>query len=249
MKFSKKAEEFSLKYKNQKKRVSNLEKYKDDIFYLRLEKIPILKILEFLKEEYQYETSYSNLYNWIQRNEKRLNQVESDYVLAKKNYSDKNIEMPNEISSNEVVVRKEKIDVKKDNKKEEPITIELIDGTIERYKPKYLKCAYIKDRGIGDSQKILEKNIYSFDNNYKDIEMNIEKLSLLVKEKAFIKNYSLIIHNNSDIDNKAHIYRLIDGELFKICEKSASYLIISLKDLRLRSRERFYNKYNEMGYN
>ena len=69
MNISKNAQDFVKSKENQKvKRISVLEQYKDDIFYLKDNNIPITKIVEFLKDEHNVKTSYPNLLNWIKRN-------------------------------------------------------------------------------------------------------------------------------------------------------------------------------------
>ncbi|RXI48005.1 hypothetical protein CRU99_01735 [Malaciobacter mytili] len=68
MEISNKALEFLNNEKDSKERkISKLEPYKNDIFYLKNNGIPITKILEFLEKEHEVKTSYPNLLNWIKR--------------------------------------------------------------------------------------------------------------------------------------------------------------------------------------
>lgn len=68
MGISNKALEFLNNEKDSKERkISKLEPYKNDIFYLKDNGIPITKILVFLEKEHGVKTSYPNLLNWIKR--------------------------------------------------------------------------------------------------------------------------------------------------------------------------------------
>lgn len=68
MEISNKALEFLNNEKDSKERkISKLEPYKNDIFYLKNNGIPITKILEFLEKEHGVKSSYPNLLNWIKR--------------------------------------------------------------------------------------------------------------------------------------------------------------------------------------
>lgn len=67
------------------KKVSILEEYKDDIFYLKNNNIPITKIQDFLEKEHGIKTSYPNLLNWIKRQSKYKNDLENTSKNSNKN--------------------------------------------------------------------------------------------------------------------------------------------------------------------
>lgn len=68
MEVSKKALNFlKNEQNNSQMKVSILEEFKTDIFYLKNNNIPITKIQEFLEKEHGVKTSYPNLLNWMKR--------------------------------------------------------------------------------------------------------------------------------------------------------------------------------------
>jgi len=67
------------------KKVSILEEYKDDIFYLKNNNIPITKIQDFLEKEHGVKTSYPNLLNWIKRQSEYKNDLEDESKKSIKN--------------------------------------------------------------------------------------------------------------------------------------------------------------------
>jgi hypothetical protein len=60
------------------KKVSVLEEFKDDIFYLKNNNIPITKIQDFLEKEHSVKTSYPNLLNWIKRQDEYKSDVKDE---------------------------------------------------------------------------------------------------------------------------------------------------------------------------
>jgi hypothetical protein len=67
------------------KKVSILEEFKDDIFYLKNNNIPITKIQDFLEKEHGVKTSYPNLLNWIKRQPEYQNDLENEQNETIKN--------------------------------------------------------------------------------------------------------------------------------------------------------------------
>lgn len=102
MEISKNALDFlKSEQKTTTKKVSILEQYKDDIFYLKDNNIPITKIVIFLKNEHGIKTSYPNLLNWIKRQDTNNSTVKKDVVKS----NNRNI-VKNDLSNVDTVVTK-----------------------------------------------------------------------------------------------------------------------------------------------
>ncbi len=92
MGISNKALEFLKNEKSSKvKKISKLEPYKNDIFYLKDNCIPITKILEFLEKEHGVKTSYPNLLNWIKRQNKYKKHDIKEVSESKKESNNQNL--------------------------------------------------------------------------------------------------------------------------------------------------------------
>ncbi len=120
------------------------------------------------------------------------------------------------------------------------IDIELIDGSFETYNINFLKNYYLVEEFSGKKFDFIEKNLYlipSFDEGkFFDFKM----IKKLIKNTKLMPEYSLVLHDNSNIDAKVYIYRYINGDLIFI-DSFSSILTINILDLINLALKRFLN--------
>lgn len=225
---SKEIKDYYEKYIEEQNNISKLEKFKDDIFYAKNKKMPISKILLFLEKRHQLKTSYSNLYGWLQRNQKRLEE-----------FSYK--EQEQEIANNKTKPKAEDKDTKIVTKKpKNDIPIKLVDGSIDMCNERYLRTCAIMDLDSRVKNDFLEENIYLIENTFQGKNYNFDEYAKKIKEKQIIENYSLVIHNNSNKDFTAYVYRYIDNELVLLYDFSAAELL-DIEIIERKARNKFLN--------
>lgn len=171
--------------------------------------------------------------------------IKGDFLVKKESMTEnKEIEVSNKKKKD--AKHKKLADLQNENKhenrnmsrKNEVIDIELVNSEMKKCTLSYLKADYIAD----SSGLILEKNIYSFKNNYNDISINMEKLEdILNNNNPFIANYSLVVYVDEGKSNYAFIYRLIDKEFVLLDKLSAYDFVVEMEDVKKVATERFYS--------
>ncbi|RXK07900.1 hypothetical protein [Halarcobacter bivalviorum] len=141
-----------------------------------------------------------------------------------------------------------KRDIKEENiikteEKNEKIKIELVDNNIESCDLEFIKSNFIEYENSYIDNNIKEKNVYYIEARYIDKEYNFKKFKELILNEKYLEDYSIIIHNNSAIDTKLYIYRLIDNQLFLIKELDAISCVFELDELIRRGRKNFFEKF------
>lgn len=133
-----------------------------------------------------------------------------------------------------------------ESKDENPkIKIEFYDNSFEYYEKSFLIKNFIEQENSYIDNNIKEKNCYYLQTRYIDKEYSFEVFKNIITSKNIIENYSIIIHNNSTVDNRLYIYRLIDEKLVLIKNLNASTSVFELDELIRRSQKNFFDFFDE----
>lgn len=125
------------------------------------------------------------------------------------------------------------------------IKIEFYDNSFEYYEKSFLIKNFIEQENSYIDNNIKEKNCYYLQTRYIDKEYSFEVFKNIITSKNIIENYSIIIHNNSTVDNRLYIYRLIDEKLVLIKNLNASTSVFELDELIRRSQKNFFDFFDE----
>lgn len=203
----------------------------DSILYLRNKGASLSCILDFIftksdgykkKYEKRKSTAINILSKLIRDNNDKMKSLPSKEDKVEKIDNIRGTDQEN--INSEIPVSKE-------------VDIELTNNEIKKCTLSYLKADYIAD----SSGLILEKNIYSFKNNYNDISMNMEKLEDILNENPFIENYSLIVYVDEGKTNNAFVHRLINKELILLNKLSVYDFVVKMEDIEKKATKRFYD--------
>ncbi|AXX92582.1 hypothetical protein CPU12_01810 [Malaciobacter molluscorum LMG 25693] len=155
-------------------------------------------------------------------------------VIRKSENSIDEIDIKKEIQDTEIA---EIID---NNKR---IDIELIDGSYETHNLSFLKNYYLVEEFSGRKFDFVEKNLFMIPATNEGKIYNFTNIKKLLKHSRLIPEYSLVLHDNSNIDSKIYIYRYINGELMFL-DSFSSLLIVDILELINNSIKSFLNIYN-----
>lgn len=125
------------------------------------------------------------------------------------------------------------------------VKIELIDNSFEYLSIDFLQNNFIEHDNSYIDNNIKEKNVYYIQSRYVDKEYSFEKFKNIITQENVIEDYSIIIHNNSTIDTRLYIYRLIDNELILLKDLDALSCVFELDELIRRSRKSFFDRFKE----
>ena len=128
---------------------------------------------------------------------------------------------------------------------EKEVKIELVDGTYKYYDKDLLKTEFIEFENSYIDNNIKETNVYYIQARYIDKEYSFEKFKEVIKTNNLIENYSIIVHNNSNVDTRLYIYRFIDNKLIMLKSLDAASCVFELDELIRRGRTNFFEKLNE----
>lgn len=101
------------------------------------------------------------------------------------------------------------------------VDIELLDGSLDPYNLGFLTYSYIFKRHSKKKYDFDEKNYIVIPSLYENMRFDFEKVKNYIFGNEFIKNYSLVFHDNKNHDGFIYIYRLINNK-FHLLEKIAS---------------------------
>ncbi|RXK01009.1 hypothetical protein CRU98_00730 [Arcobacter sp. CECT 8986] len=167
-----------------------------------------------------------------------------DYIKTK-NLKIEIIEKSQENSIDEIDIKKEIQDTEIaeiiDNTKR--IDIELIDGSFETHNLSFLRNYYLVEEFSGRKFDFIEKNLFMVPASNEGKIYNFANIKKLIKHSKLLPQYSLVLHDNSNIDSKIYIYRYINGDLLFL-DSFSSLLIVDILDLINSSIKRFLNIYN-----
>ncbi len=122
------------------------------------------------------------------------------------------------------------------------IDIELIDGGVETHKISFLKNYYLVEEFGGKKFNFTEKNLYLIPNYDEGKIFDFMMIKELIKEVRLMPEYSLVLHDNSNIDAKIYIYRYMNGNLVFL-DSFSSLLIVDILDLINLALKKFLDLY------
>lgn len=223
--------------KNDLKRKAFYE-YLDDILYLKNKGITLSGILKYIFSENDiYKKKYENkkptalnLLSKLIRDHQNIDKKE-ELSFSKKDSVEKK-----ETSKD---VNKEFVDTNssKKTKQTKKVEIQLLNNEVKKCSLPYLKSDYI----IDSSGQILEKNVFSFKNNYNDMDMDIKKLKDVLSENPFIENLSLVVYVDEGKSNNAFVYRLIEKEFVLLGKLSVYDFVVEMEDVERIATKKFYD--------
>ncbi len=155
------------------------------------------------------------------------------FVNIIKENKQEELDIKNNIQDNELV---ELIDNTK------RIDIELIDGSFETHNISFLKNYYLVEEFSGKKFDFIEKNLYLIPSFDEGKVFDFKMIKELIKNTKLMPEYSLVLHDNSNIDAKIYIYRYINGDLVFL-DSFSSILIVDILDLINLALKKFLTLY------